>query len=147
MEVIAVIPITKGQWQGTTEIEWTGLYFLETLLDFSLFKGCVGKLYVETMHSSRQYGGSIRLAYVQKIGEWIPIEGSEIYTKKTHEPKDWELMQSEWFALPTVEGVSCVWIQAKAEQFKTCQVAFATLTIAKDSKEIQIFHPFKESEG
>lgn len=144
-QVVAVINITKGTWEGTKSNEWKGLYFLETLLDFSLFKKCYGKLYVETMHNSRTFGGEIRLAYVQKIDTWIPIFGSEIITKKTHEPKDWELMQSDWFALPEVEGVSCIWIQAKAGQFTTgkigefvinkiCQVAFATLIIAKESE-------------
>ena len=85
------------------------------------------------MHNEEQYGGMIRLAYQQDIAMWVPVEGSEIITKKTHVRADWELQESEWFELPTdVTGVSCIWIQAQAEPLKKCRVALATLVIAEE---------------
>ncbi len=106
------------------------MYFFEVLLDWSLFKGSKGKLYVETMHNKEE-GGIIRLAYQQQPSNFIPIEGSEIVTKKTHSVR-WELLESEWFDLPEDKGVSCIWIQAKADKGKKCSVALATLIIGDD---------------
>lgn len=127
MRVVATIPITKGSWEVTKSNDWIGMYFLEVLLDWSFFKGCKGKLYVETMHSEEE-GGKIRLAYQQEPNNLIPVKGSEIVTRKTHSVR-WELLESGWFDIPEEGGVSCLWVQAKADLGKRCSVALATLVI------------------
>ena len=133
MKVIAVIPFVAGKWKETDNYQWTGLHFLEVVLDWTLFKGCKGKLYVETMHNDEEYGGMIRLAYQQYKALWMPVDGSEIITKQPHEDVNWALLESEWFKLPTyVAGVACLWIQGKADGFKKCRVALATLVITEE---------------
>ena len=129
MEIVAVIPIAKGQWESAKSNDWIGMYFFEVLLDWSLFKGCKGKLYVETMHNDKE-GGWLRLAYQQKPALFLSVEGSEIKTKKTYSIR-WELLESDWFNLPQDKGVSCLWIQGKAESNKNISVALATLIIVK----------------
>jgi len=133
MTVVAVIPIAKGQWESTgNSEEWVGMYFFEVVLDWSLFKGCKGKLYVETMHSdSIKEGGWLRLAYQQMPSEFIPVEGSTIKTRVTS-PARWELLESDWFELPEEPGVSCLWIQGKAEPDKRISVALATLVVVNE---------------
>ena len=133
MNVVAVIPIAKGQWENihyiTEPKAWVGFYFFEVVLDWSLFEGCRGKLYVETIHN-KEHGGVLRLAYQQKPANMIPVVGSEIVTRDTSGVR-WQLLESDWFDLPVVEGVSCVWVQGKAGEGLTCSLALATLVIAK----------------
>lgn len=132
-EVVAVIPITRGQWMTITSVEWEGFYFEEFIIDWSLFKNCYGRLYVETMHAdglNPKRGGFLRLAYQQNPAEFIPIEGSDIETYQKVSTR-WQLLESEWFKLPEEPGVSCVWVQGKALPERECCLALATLVIVK----------------
>ena len=132
-EVVCVIPITKGEWITTTSEEWEGLYFAEFVIDWSLFKNCYGKLYIETMHADSLNPpklGWLRMAYQQEPAQFIPVEGSEIETQQKTSAR-WQLLESEWFKLPDEPGVSCVWIQGKTNKGCECSLALATLVIAK----------------
>ena len=129
MNIVAVVPIAKGQWENTDSQEWVGMYFFEVVLDWRLFEGCRGKLYVETIHN-KEHGGELRLAYQQKPAEFVVVEGSEVVSENTSGVR-WQLLESDWFDLPKDEGVSCVWVQGKADEGKTCSLALATLVIAK----------------
>ena len=132
-EVVCVIPITKGEWITTTSEEWEGLYFAEFVIDWSLFKGCKGKLYVETMYAEAldppKYGW-LRMAYQQEPAKFIAVEGSEIETRQKVSAR-WQLLESEWFKTPEESGVSCVWIQGKTKKGYECSLALATLVIVK----------------
>ena len=128
-KVVAVIPIAKGQWETTESIDWCGMYFFEVLLDWSLFEGGLGKLYVETIHNA-EYSGELRLVYQQKPAVFVPIVGSEIVTRNVTGVR-WQLLESDWFVLPSVGGVSCVWVQGKADMDKLCSIALATLVVIK----------------
>jgi len=143
-KVIAYIPINLGHWQGIDKNSyggaidgvWHNMYFVEQVIDWSdLPKNSFGKLMAELKNGSKDLGSQrgrigIRLAYQQKRGEWIPLEGSEIYSMGG---KRWELKQSDWFKLPThVKGVSCLWIQGMEEEGSSCQIALVNLVIAEE---------------
>lgn len=143
MNVKAIIPITKGTWESTAESEeWTPMYFMECLLDWSLFPGCQGKLYVETMENEEE-GGKLRLGYQQVPAKWIHIEDSEILTedKPPEQSARWALLESPWFDLPKDDGVSCLWILCKAKPGRRCSVALATLVIAQPEWDKPIIVP------
>ena len=139
-KVVATVTFNRGSWSTTNNTEWNGFYFVEAVLDWSLFRGCVGKLYVETMHATYQEpgklpwlneGGWLRLAY-QQGPEMIPVAGSEIKTYAKHVAR-WQLLESPgWFPIPNVPDVSCLWIEGRAEEGKNISVALATLVIAED---------------
>jgi len=137
MEVIAVIPITKGEWMRADKPhgdEWFGFYFGEFMIDWSLFSDCYGKLYIETMHSDGLQppkGGTIRLASQQQPAKYIPVEGSEIDTY-AKVPARWQLLESDWFRLPEEPGVSCVWVEGRPLPGRECLLALATLVIARE---------------
>jgi len=133
-KVIAVISITRGSWMKTDMPKWEGLYFEEFLIDWSLFSNCSGKFYVETMHCETlkpPQAGALRLAYQQLPAQMIPIEGSEITTYQKTKSR-WQLLESEWFKLPQKRGVSCVWVQGKANPKCEISLALATLVIAEE---------------
>jgi len=132
-EVVCVIPITRGEWITTTSETWEGLYFAEFVIDWSLFKDCIGKLYVETMHANSLVPpkcGWLRLAYQQEPANFITIEDSEIETSQKVSAR-WQLLESDWFDIPEEPGVSCVWVQGKTRKGHECSLALATLVIAK----------------
>jgi hypothetical protein len=130
------IPITKGQWEVTQNYKtWEHMYFMEVLLDWSMYPNCVGKLMVETIHNADE-AGRLRLSYQQEPAKWIPVEGSIIFTNSKPEKHRarWTLLESDWFPLPTEPGVSCLWIDCMAEKGKKCSVALATLVIKEEVK-------------
>lgn len=134
MKPISVISFNRrGEWAFHRNQEWEGFYFFETVLDWSLFKGTRGKLYVETMHSSEE-GGELALSYQQTPPRdgMKPIEGSIIKTYPSLHGARWLLAESEWFDLPEQDGVSCLWVLGKADAGKNISVALATLVIADD---------------
>lgn len=134
MIVKSVISFNRhGEWAYHTLQKWSGFYFFETVLDWSLFKGMKGKLYVETMHSPEE-GGEIALGYQQAPPRegMEPVEGSIIKTYPSHHGARWLLAESEWFNLPEQSGVSCLWIIGKAEPNKKISIALATLVVADE---------------
>jgi hypothetical protein len=132
VKIVTLVPITKGVWESTNSPDWTPMYFMECLLDWSMFRGCKGKLYVETMENAEE-GGWLRLGYQQVPAKWVHIEDSEIDTedKPPQQSARWALLESQWFDLPKDPGVSCLWILCKARPKKRCSVALATLVIAE----------------
>jgi hypothetical protein len=134
MKIPVVIPFNRNsQWATHRSRNWEGFYFFETVLDWSLFKGCKGKLCVETMHNAEE-GGELALSYQQTPprSDMKPIEGSIIKTYPSPHGGRWLLTDSEWFDLPIQEGVSCLWIIGRAEPNKNISVALATLVIKNE---------------
>ena len=129
--MITVIPITRGVWSSHSNIEWEGFYFEEFVIDWSLFKNARSKLYVETMHgnqSGKMESGELRMSYQYLPAIQIPIAGSEIKTRQKVTAR-WQLLESEWFDMPTTGDVACVWIQGKADPNCNISLALATLVI------------------
>lgn len=131
--IIAMLPITKGQWVSTSSHVWEGLYFMELVFDWSILPpNSYGKLYAEIL-GNREVSEdhiAIRLSYQQKPQIWIPVVGSEIVHKGI--PR-WQLLESMWFKLPREAGVSCLWIEGKTMVEKgACRVALVTLVIAEE---------------
>jgi hypothetical protein len=146
MNIIAMLPITKGEWCYTEVRNWdenpkdAGLYFMELVFDWTLFPpNAKGKLYAEIMGNRRlpEDDIEIRLAYQQEPYNWIPVPGSEIrHSGSTR----WQLVESNWFELPKEPGVSCLWIQGQVhKEGGKCQVALVTLVIAQEQDEVAIY--------
>ena len=134
MKPVALINLNTGRWVSTQNKDWTELYFVETVLDLSLFKHCKAKLYVETLHREKE-GGELRLAWQQAPSKWNPFQGSEIVTRKKNSGH-WQLMESEWFTVPYIPDVSCLWVQGKAAADKEqISVALATVVFAVDNRQ------------
>lgn len=157
--LITFLPITAGQWIQTNKTvskikipnqEWEPLGFLEQVLDWTILpENSYGKLYAEIKDFGSGGGDiGIRLAYSQapelhKLdaamfyrGMFV-VEGSEIIFKNGAEPYQkptrWQLVQSEWFRLPRMPNISCLWIQAKPfYENGIVGVAFANLAIAEE---------------
>ena len=133
-KLITYLPINIGAWIVATSEEWENLRFVESVLDWSLLpENAYGKLYVEIYDDTRDspdiHTISVRLMYQQEPAIFIGVESSEItYTGS----KRWQLLESEWFKLPRVSGVSCLWIQGKTTKGGRCAVALANLAIAEE---------------
>jgi len=122
----SILQFNTGRWVSTKERKWTGLYFVETVIDLSLFAGRKAKLYVETIHKSTE-GGWLALAWQQKPAKWHLLDGSIIETR-TKNSGQWQLQESELFTIPDVPDVSCMWIMGKADPDKQ-QVSCALATV------------------
>jgi len=115
----------------TDSLTYKGLPFMEAVVDISLFAGKQAKLYVETLHQKGD-GGSICLAWQQKKKEWNHFENSYIHTSKKS-PTKWQLLESDWFPIPDIKGVSCLWIMGKRyPETEKVGVALASLVITDD---------------
>lgn len=162
-KIVTFLPITMGDWQklSIASVNWEPLSFMEQVLDWSILpENSFGKLYAEIKDFNEaplpplfylQPQGKaigIRLAYSQapelhgqskpmfETGQFI-IEGSEIIFKvgkaPYENPRRFQLVQSEWFKLPRMPNVSCLWIQAKNfYPGAQCGVAFVNLAIAEE---------------
>lgn len=139
MKVVTTVCMTRGVWNNIKHEEWDGFYFMEQVLDWSLYKGCKGKLYVESMEAeipkgperdAIMEGGWLRLSYQYLPAKQIPVEGSEIKAHRTFGAR-WTLQESGWFDLPSTPGVACLWIQGKAAPGKQISIALANLTIVE----------------
>ena len=122
----------RGEWESHGNQNWEGFYFFENVLNWDLFKGCIGKLCVETMHNAEE-GGELALSYQQlpPRENMKPIEGSVIKTHPSKHGARWLLTESDWFKLPELGGVSCLWMVGRAEPNKRISLALATLYIAE----------------
>jgi hypothetical protein len=123
MKIITCIPFAKREWTIPSiphdDPDWKGFYFEEFVIDWSIFpENSFGKLYVETRHidipestdgfrKRINEGGWIRMAYQYEPRQTRTVEGStiETYAKKVTR---WQLLESEWFKLPTEPDVACV---------------------------------------
>jgi len=123
----SILQFNTGRWVSAKEKKWTGLYFVETVIDLSLFAGRKAKLYVETLHRPEKEGGQLCLAWQQAPQKWNHIEDSVITTRHKNSGH-WQLQESELFTIPDIPDVSCMWIMGKCGPDKD-QVSCALATV------------------
>jgi len=129
--ILGYLPLNGGYWKTTNSPNWSGLNYLETVLNFSdLPHNTYGKLYVEWVDDMKEgpdHYLEVRLSYQQKVAIKVPIEGSEI---KKSVNKRWQLDESDWFRIPTeVDKVSCLWVEGRAPNGGRCSVALANVML------------------
>ena len=152
MKVVGTITMTKGQWANPHmkhddyEDGWMGFYFEEFIIDWSIFpSGSMGKIYAETMHGDVpaseagdreevHEGGWLRLAYQYDPYHMIPIKESIMKTSRDIAAR-WQMVESEWFPIPSTKGRACVWMEGKPEEGKKISMALATLVIVAPEDE------------
>lgn len=146
--VLTFLPINIGKLvEPTPHSRWFGFSFLEQVLDWSILpENCWGKLYVKLKDASQpqseQMKGfiEVRLAFTQDPqlhglahpmygGAEFIVKGSEI--RHTGDKK-WQLKESQWFKLPRLNNISCLWIQGRADEGTLCAVQLANLAIAEE---------------